>query len=113
MEGLVDDERKEMAKGSWKPKSGEWAAFRAYTTFTGSFPSRVRLTYTSVGAADLRYLHHVIRPKAVVKASGTVADSTLIDDSNCVRFGTPDAMAQVRDSTTRREPAILEIEMTE
>ena len=119
VEGLFAGEWRRIALGGWKPKHGEWAAFGQYVTFKSeTMPERIRLTYTGMGPASLRYLQvedreGVVRPRAVVSAEGPVsgASNLLVDDTSEAVFGSFDAMYRIRNPRSEPRPAVVELEL--
>jgi len=81
-------------------------------------PERIRLTYTGMGPASLRYLQvevreGVVRPRAVVSAEGPVsgASNLLVDDTSEAVFGSFDAMYRIRNPRSEPRPAVVELEL--
>lgn len=103
IEGRFGTEWRRIAKGSWKPRRYEWAAFSKFITFESeTFPEAIRISHSGMGAASLRYVQiesrdGIVRPVSVLNASGLVqnAANLLVDDTSEAVFGDPDACGAV------------------
>ena len=94
--GRFADGWRELAAGTWKPASGEWAEFeRCFTFKSDAMPTELRVEHSGYGRAQLAYVSvddrvSRIVPTEVLSVVGDVehAERLLADDLEWADFGT-------------------------
>ena len=121
VEGCINGEWRQLAKGGWKPGAGSPAYFAKSMPVTLSEPpSKLRIVYRGYGAGEVCHVSLYNRsrrlvPSRIAAVRGDVrdADNLLVDDLRSVRLGNPDCTAAILNPALAAVESSVEIEMND